>query len=553
MRRARSAGPIRSLPVALTLACSLACGGGAGGPGPETPAAWERFGSPDWVAIHDPERAWYGVNLGLSWRRVPILFDANGRVVHAWPEARVKSRVRLLPDGHLLGIGLGRDVVEYDWEGQPVWSWMREDLLPHHDLRRLDNGNTLVITAADGDPADRLVEIDPAGRIVWEWRAGEHLAEWLEERGVELVGDATHVNSVQVLPENRHHDAGDRRFRPGNLLISARNLHAVFVIDRETGEPVWFFDHELDKQHEALMTPSGWPGAGRIQLFDNGYGNRYTYRRSEILEIEPATGEVVWAYRSDDFFSPTGGVQQALPNGNVLIGSTRGGRVFEVDRKGEIVWQWTPPFDPVRPHRYPWDHCPQLAARTPPRPVPVTPPRGYRYVDKRVYQFTPRGGLREVVIDGRRRTFLAANDDCRRLLLPADAVATVRYGLAKRNALRAGHADLVVRFALRLQPEGSDRPIELFADTVDLTGGTWRGWNLDLAEHSLRWVELCVATEILSPSPGGDAGSFAFWEVPYIQPGGAAVESEQPDSLQPLTPEELAARQQHLRTLGYVD
>ena len=43
------------------------------------------------------------------------------------------------------------------------------------------------------------------------------------------------------------------------------------------------------------------------------------------------------------FFSAVQGAAQALPNGNVLVTESTKGRVFEVTRDGEIVWEfWNP-------------------------------------------------------------------------------------------------------------------------------------------------------------------------------------------------------------------
>ena len=52
-----------------------------------------------------------------------------------------------------------------------------------------------------------------------------------------------------------------------------------------------------------------------IVVFDNGYKNIHRYRKSRILEIDPSSDEVVWEYMSEDFYSPTAGVQQPLADG----------------------------------------------------------------------------------------------------------------------------------------------------------------------------------------------------------------------------------------------
>ena len=73
---------------------------------------------------------------------------------------------------------------------------------------------------------------------------------------------------------------------------------------------------------------------------------------SQVLEIEPASGEIVWRYRTDpatDFWSPVGSGALRLENGNTLICAmnwSEPGRLFEVTPEGEIVWEyWNPDGD----------------------------------------------------------------------------------------------------------------------------------------------------------------------------------------------------------------
>jgi hypothetical protein len=111
------------------------------------------------------------------------------------------------------------------------------------------------------------------------------------------------------------------------------------------------------------MIEPGLPGAGNILIFDNGIGCRSIAHEgcSYILEINPVTKEIVWLYeKSHRFFSANSGVQQRLSNGNTLITSSCGGRVFEVTPSCQIVWEWVPVFSPLRPRRYSYDFCPQL-------------------------------------------------------------------------------------------------------------------------------------------------------------------------------------------------
>ena len=109
------------------------------------------------------------------------------------------------------------------------------------------------------------------------------------------------------------------------------------------------------------MIPKGQLGSGLILVFNNGLKNLHRYRRSAVMAIDPVGKGVPWRYDNRFFYSSIAGTAEPLPNGNVLISSSQGGRVFEITPDREIVWQWTPPYHPMRPERYPWDHCPQLA------------------------------------------------------------------------------------------------------------------------------------------------------------------------------------------------
>ena len=58
-----------------------------------------------------------------------------------------------------------------------------------------------------------------------------------------------------------------------------------------------------------------------------------------------AAGErIAWMYGPrHDFFSQTRGSCQRLPNGNTLFTESDKGRVFEVTREGQLVWEFHNP------------------------------------------------------------------------------------------------------------------------------------------------------------------------------------------------------------------
>jgi hypothetical protein len=83
-------------------------------------------------------------------------------------------------------------------------------------------------------------------------------------------------------------------------------------------------------------------------LFDNRGGDP-ACGGSRILELDYATQAVTWSYDAcgaaaaggPRLLSELRGMQQVLPNGNVLITESLGGRVLEVTRDDKaIVWEY---------------------------------------------------------------------------------------------------------------------------------------------------------------------------------------------------------------------
>jgi hypothetical protein len=358
------------------------------------------------------------------------LIDMNGRTVNEWPlrtdvTEHGTDRARLLENGNVLVSRGGMHSVdgliqEYDWDHELVWQYIPEGAIPHqdylgphHDVFRKPNGNTLLIcrqavpTAylkAIREPTwqhctiygDTILEVDPKGEVVWEWHSHEHLdlnhyritasPDWPPGPLNSTVLDWTHVNTVRALPENRWFDAGDKRFRPGNVIISPRQLDTVYIIDRETHEIVWTYSGDyfggLSGQHEPHMIERGLPGAGNILIFDNGaspWKDLGHAGASFVLEVDPLTKGLVWVYdRWLQFHSTYTSSAQRLANGNTLICESVTKRVFEVTPDGETVWEYVAVEGTPRSYRYPYDHCPQTGGLGIPKQVPVTPPQAFR-------------------------------------------------------------------------------------------------------------------------------------------------------------------------------
>lgn len=143
------------------------------------------------------------------------LLDLDGKIAHTWKtEQPPGGGTYLLPNGHLLrcgqhetnprfhGGGIGGHVQELDWDGTLLWEYEldNDQVTQHHDLKKLPNGNVLVIAweyhskeevAAHGRMGefcddeglwcDLVQEVKPilpkGGEVVWQWRSWDHLVQ----------------------------------------------------------------------------------------------------------------------------------------------------------------------------------------------------------------------------------------------------------------------------------------------------------------------------------------------------------------------------------------
>lgn len=286
---------------------------------------------------------------------------------------------------------------------------------------------------------DAIVEIDMNGNIVWEWWFFDHIIQNFDAAKPNYVGTgktiADYPNKININMTGKplkkdwlHCNSIDYNETLGHIVINS--VHGEFyIIDHDNtfiannpsgsielaatsagdflyrfGDPArynqgdppsiladWTFSTTGNKQiggsHDVHWIKDGLPGAGNIQIFNNG---EYLFERvsqSYIFEVNPyynsklvntgayvnpptagyytwiypnkdamkqnklISNQVVWIYSSkndQNFFSTIGGSEQRLPNGNTLICSDTQGHLFEVtygDTKTspQVVWEYINP------------------------------------------------------------------------------------------------------------------------------------------------------------------------------------------------------------------
>jgi hypothetical protein len=404
---------------------------------------------PTGTTLYDPDKAFNGYTLftpigsggdaGTEPYEKPApmyLIDMNGNVVHEWKLPFKSHHGVLLPDGNLLVNcrdekqiegrpgrkpyvlgGAQGWLYELDWDGNIVFQHFDPNM--HHDFDKLPNGNYIYaaweqvpkslkkkvrggIKGSEFDDGtmwnDYFVEINPQGKVVWEWHANDHFDPDRDIIGpVHSRKEWGHSNNVDVMKD-------------GNVLVNFRVTDTMMIIDKATKEILWrwgavaYLDkktgqvefnpmgksHEASKNktmggpHDCNEIPPTYPGAGNILCYDNGM----YLGTSRAVEVDPKTNEVVWEShagsprRGRRHFSSYISSAERLPNGNTFICAGANGRVFEVTPENEIVWEYISPhigssssyYGVFRTHRYGPDHCPQLKDLPEAKGPAVVPP-----------------------------------------------------------------------------------------------------------------------------------------------------------------------------------
>jgi hypothetical protein len=214
--------------------------------------------------------------------------------------------------------------------------------------------------------ASAVQEIEIAtGQVLWQWDARAHLRLTDGYMGKPGTGpyDAFHLNSVQQLPN-------------GDVLVSVRNMWAVYEVNKSTGRIVWTLGGKhssfkvgpganFEWQHDAAMQPDG-----SITLFDDGAAltpnglikNEAQSRALRIrLDLKAQRATLVRAYSNNPpLLSQSQGSVQMLADGNALVGWGSQPYVSEFATNGKQLFsaRFPTPLQSYRAYRFPWSGQP---------------------------------------------------------------------------------------------------------------------------------------------------------------------------------------------------
>ncbi len=314
----------------------------------------------------------------------PMILDGQGRLVwfHPLPgnELALDLRKQTYRGQSVLtywqgqfvgGHGVGADVI-LDRSYRPIATVHAAEGY-HADLHEflLTPRGTALITAYEpihadlssvggprhGTVLDGIVqEIDVrTGGLLWEWHALGHvpLNASYNQRVQRGPYDFFHINSVQELPD-------------GDLLISARDTWAVYLVSRRTGRILWQLGGkgsdfkmgagtQFEWQHDVRMLPDG-----TVTMFDNADTPKEESQSRALeltLDTKDMTTKLARSYtHTPPVLAGSQGNLQLLPNGNAFVGWGSEPDFSEYTRSGEQIFsaRWPRPVQSYRAYRAQW-------------------------------------------------------------------------------------------------------------------------------------------------------------------------------------------------------
>ena len=171
--------------------------------------------------------------------------------------------------------------------------------------------------------------------------------------GMSWDREILHLNKVEELTSDIADDFP--LFEAGDLALSIRDLNMVLVIDPRDGNVKWWHIGPWLRQHDPEFIAGGKILVFNNNTFETAFGSSdgsksdlSIPRVSNIIEMDPVSLDykIVYGGSPDQaLLSVWRGKVEATPTGGLLVTEFEGGRVFETDAAGNIIWEYVNRFD----------------------------------------------------------------------------------------------------------------------------------------------------------------------------------------------------------------
>ena len=247
---------------------------------------------------------------------------------------------------------------------------------------------------------DHIIEVKPVGsddaEIVWRWYAWDHLIQDFDETkdNYGVVADHPELLNINYVGATgnqagradwMHCNGLDYNSALDQIALSCRGMNEVYIIDHSTtteeaaghtggnagkggdilyrwGNPQVYHkglssDQQFFAQHDVQWIEAGHPDEGGLIVFNNGVGRYPAYSSVDIIHPPKDNGTYVleangtfgpnlpsWTWdQGEAMYSGAISGAQALANGNILVTHGTQGTLYEVNRAGDVVWEYIGP------------------------------------------------------------------------------------------------------------------------------------------------------------------------------------------------------------------
>lgn len=323
------------------------------------------------------------------------LIHRNGSVISRWPVRFSEiypdsSHIRkppatdwnvdihgslALPDGSVVFNFEYAGLVKLDRCGNVVWTLKR---MSHHSVELAEDGGFWVPgwrfhpkeSASPFPPfqtpyyENTIMKISDNGKILQEISVPKlfydnGLESLLTSTGINFMSGKTHgweivhLNKISELSSENANDFP--LFDSGDLLLSLREHNLLVVVDIDNKKIKWWRIGPWIRQHDPEFIPGG-----KIIVFNNNIyrtalgGPSFETcsvsvpRISNIIEIDPFSDQcrvIYGSIKGQEMLSIIRGKHELTTNSGLLITEFEGGRVFETDVSGRVIWEYVNRYD----------------------------------------------------------------------------------------------------------------------------------------------------------------------------------------------------------------
>lgn len=259
----------------------------------------------------------------------------------------------LMPDGGLV-IHDSTPLARFDACGRVEWMI---DGIFHHSVERAADGSLYAVyryprqVMKDVGPMfsdEAIAHVSTDGHLLKLTR----IADILDDNGLgslwrshPYVDDPFHINEVRPVPTSGPY------WQAGDLLISARNLSLVMLYRPSTGRILWHQVGPWSMEHDVEIVDDH-----RISIFDNHWRfaapDGKVDGSNQVAVYDFANGRVTYPYaaamRHYAIATHQQGRQHIMPNGDLVVEDSEGGRLMRFAPDGTLRWEY---FNTDRQHR----------------------------------------------------------------------------------------------------------------------------------------------------------------------------------------------------------